>query len=126
MLDVNMVIVTNIQTELEKGNKKQTDLAEVIGVSGQAMSEIMNGTRAINAVELYKVSEYLHVPMDTLIKMPEKMMDTNVIHTLISRVKTEEARKGIRLADELSDMILFHIRVYENGKRMEQSWEGKR
>lgn len=72
MLDVNMVIVTNIQTELEKGNKKQTDLAEVIGVSGQAMSEIMNGTRAINAVELYKISEYLHVPMDTLIKMPEK------------------------------------------------------
>ena len=40
-------------------------------------------------------------------------------------VKTEEARKGIQLADELSDMILFHTRVCENGKKMEQPWEYK-
>ena len=41
------------------------------------------------------------------------------------RVKTEEARKGIQFADELSDMILFHTRVCENGKKMEQLWEDK-
>ena len=35
------------------------------------------------------------------------------------------ARKGIKLAYELSDMILFHTRVCENGKRMEQPWEDK-
>ena len=123
MLDVNMVIANNIQAELKKKNKKQTDLAKGIGVSGQTMREIMNGTRAINADELHKISEYLHVPMDSLTKMPTKPMETNVIHTLMDRVKTEEARKGIRLADELSDMILFHTRVCENGKRMEQPWE---
>jgi hypothetical protein len=44
----------------------------------------------------------------------------------MGRVKTEEARKGIQLADELSDMILFHTRVCENGKKMEQPWEDKR
>ena len=46
-------------------------------------------------------------------KMPEKPMDTSVIHSFMGRVKTEEARKGIQLADELSDMILFHNRVCE-------------
>lgn len=126
MLDVNMLIANNVQAELKKENKKQIDLAESIGVSGQTMSELMSGVRAINAAELHKISEYLHVPMDSLMRMPAKPMDTNVIHAMVSRVKTEEARKGIRLADELSDMILFHIRVCENGKRMEQPWENTR
>ena len=117
MLDLNMIIANNIQAELKKENKKQVDLAEGIGVSKQTMSKIMNGARAINAIELHKISEYLHVSMDSLMKMPEKPMDTNVIHAFMGRVKTEEARKGIRLADERSDMILFHTRVCENFNR---------
>lgn len=44
MLDVNMIIANNIQV----------DLAEGIGVSKQTMSKIMNGARAINAIELHK------------------------------------------------------------------------
>ena len=101
MLDVNMMIANNIQNQLKKENKKQIDLAEGIGVSRQTMSKIMNGARAINAIELHKISEYLHVPMETLMKMPEHPVDTNV----------------------LSVLILFHTKVYENGKRMEQPWE---
>ena len=58
-------------------------------------------------------------------KMPEKPRDMSVIHSFMGRVKTEEARKGIQLADELSDMILFHTRACENGKKMEQLWEDK-
>lgn len=49
--------------------------------------------------------------MDCLMKMPDKPMYTNVIQSLMARVKIEEARKGIQLADRLSDMILFHARV---------------
>ena len=118
MLDVNMIIANNIQVDLEKENKKQVDLAEGIGVSKQTMSKIMNGARAINAIELHKISEYLRVSMDSLMKLPEKPMGTNVMHAFMGRVKTEEARKGIQLADKLSDMILFHSRVCENGKKM--------
>lgn len=83
MLDLNMIIANNIQAELKKENKKQVDLAEEIGVSKQTMSKIMNGARAINAVELHKISEYLHVSMNSLMKMPEKPMDTNVIHAFM-------------------------------------------
>ena len=61
--------------------------------------------------------------MDCLMKMPNKPIDTNLIQSLMTRVKTEEARKGIQLADRLSDMILFHTRVQENGKKMEQPWD---
>lgn len=52
--------------------------------------------------------------------MPNKPIDTNAIQSLMARFKTKEARKGIQLADWLSDMILFHTQVLENGKRMEQ------
>lgn len=57
-------------------------------------------------------------------KMPDKPIDINVIQSLMARAKTEDARKGIQLADQLSDMILFQTRVLENGKKMEQAWDG--
>lgn len=47
----------------------------------------------------------------------------NSIRALLTRVKTEEAKEGIQLADELSDMILFHTRIKENGEKMEQPWD---
>ena len=47
----------------------------------------------------------------------------NSIRALLARAKTEEAKKGIQLADELSDIILFHTRIKENGEKMEQPWD---
>lgn len=123
MLDVNMMIANNIQEEMKKQDKRQIDLAESIGVSKQTMSKIMNGARAINAIELRKIAASLNVTMEKLVRIPDTMMDTNVIHAFMGRVKTEEARKGIALADEISDMILFHTRVYENGRKLERPWE---
>ena len=118
MLDVNMMIANNIQNQLKKANKKQIDLAEGIGVSRQTMSKIMNGARAINAIELHKISEYLHVPMETLMKMPEHPVDTNVIHAFMGRVKTPEARRGIQIADELSDMCMRTEKEWNNHGRI--------
>ena len=47
----------------------------------------------------------------------------NSIRALLVRAKTEEAKEGIQLADELSDMILFHTRIKENGEKMEEPWD---
>lgn len=123
MLDVNRIIANNIQRELEKRNLKPVDLAKEIGICKQTMNKMMDGIRTINTIELHKIAESLHVSMDCLMKMPDKPIDTNVIQSLMARAKTEEARKGIQLADQLSDMILFHTRVLENGKKMEQAWD---
>ena len=46
----------------------------------------------------------------------------NSIRALLARARTKKAREGIQLADELSDMILFHTRIKENGEKMEQPW----
>ena len=47
----------------------------------------------------------------------------NSIRALFARAKTEEAKEGIQFADELSDMILFHTKIKENGEKMEQPWD---
>lgn len=53
----------------------------------------------------------------------EENRSKNAIKSLIKRANTAEAKRGVQIANELSDMILFHTKVYENGKRMERPWE---
>ena len=48
------------------------------------------------------------------------MTSENSIRALLARARTKEARRGIRPADELSDLILFHIKVCGNSKKIEQ------
>ena len=64
-------------------------LAEGIGVSRQTMSKIMNGARAINAIELHKISEYLHVSMDSLMKMHSLL-------TILYRISIARQESGIK------------------------------
>ena len=47
----------------------------------------------------------------------------NSIHALLARARTKEAKEGIQLADELSDLILFHTKIKKNGEKMEQPWD---
>lgn len=123
MLDANMIIANNIRAELEKESKKQADLAKEIGISKKTMNKIMNGARTIDAIELRRISKCLNVTISSLLKIPERPEDTDEIKTLMTRARTKEAREGIQLADELSDMILFHTKIYENGKKMERPWD---
>ena len=117
MLDANLIIANNIRAELKKENKSQSDLAKEIGLSKKTMSKIMNGARTISAIELRKISECLGVSVGSLLKLPD------TVQSFMACVKTKEAKEGIQLADELSDMILFHARIKENGEKMGQSWD---
>ena len=123
MMDINMIIANNILDILRKQGKKQLDLADGIGVSKQTMSKMMNGGRTINAVELKKIADYLKVSMESIMQVPEVATETDVINTFMGRVETEEAKEALRIADEVSDMILFHNRVRKNGLAMMQPLE---
>ena len=123
MMDMDLVIANNIIAILKQQDKKQIDLASGIGVSKQTMSKMLNGGRAINAVELKQIADYLNVSTDLIVRIPEKTIDTDVMHTFMGRVETEEAREALRIADKVSDMILFHRRVREKGIAMMQPAE---
>lgn len=119
MIDVNMVVVNNIQKILTTKNISIIDLAYGTNISIETINKIMNGSKTINANDLHKIAEFLDVSLETLMKAQEFPTGTNAVNSFMGRVKSKEAQRGIEIADELSDMILFHTRVYENGKKME-------
>ena len=124
MLDMNLVIANNILMRLKEQHKKQVDLADGIGISKQTVSKMLNGSRAINAIELRRIAEYLGVTMDTLAKLPEVPQENNIIHAFMGRVTSEGGKNALAIADKLSDIILFHAKVRANGTQMMQPWEG--
>ena len=122
MIDMTMMIASNIQALLKKQNKKQTDLAEVLGTNKQTVNKMLNGVRMINAIELKTISAYLGVKMEELTRITPECKDTDIVHVFMGKVQSKEARNALKIADELSDMILFHRRVRENGTAMMTPW----
>ena len=105
MMDVNLMIANNILAIMKTQGKKQVELADGIGVSRATVSKMLNGSRSINAIEMKKIAEFLNSSMDA-------------IHAFMGKVETEEAREALKVADKVSDLIVFHSRVRKNGMNM--------
>ena len=61
-------IGSNISARLDQLRLSQTDLAEKIGVSKQVVNKIVQGKKAINAVELASIAAVLQCTVDELIQ----------------------------------------------------------
>lgn len=122
MADMNMIIADNIMGCLKRQNKKQTDMAAGIGTTKQTVNKMLNGSRMINAVELKRIASFLGVKMEELTRMPETLREENVVHVFMGKVASQQAKDALAAADKLSDMILFHRRVRENGTQMMEDW----
>ena len=123
MIDLNATIASNILAILKQQNKKQIDLADALQTNKQTVSKILNGTRMINAIELKQIADYLGVKMEELTKTQGNIADTDIVHAFMGKVESEQAKNALKIADALSDMILFHRRVRENGMAMMEAWE---
>lgn len=122
MVDMNMIIANNIMDSLKKQNKKQIDMADAIGTTKQTVNKMLNGSRLINAMELKKIADYLGATMDELTQLPDVVQEENVVHAFMGKVASQQAKEALIIADKLSDMILFHSRVRENGALMMEPW----
>ncbi len=123
MVDMNMMIARNVLALLKKQNKKQTDLADALGTNKQTVNKMLNGSRMINAIEFKSIAEYFGVRMEDLTRITPGYKDTDIVHAFMGKVQSEESKEALKIADELSDMILFHRKVRENGKAMMMPWE---
>lgn len=123
MVDMNMAIASNILALLKQQNKKQIDLAEALQTNKQTISKMLGGVRMINAIELKRIADFLGVKMEELTKLRENTMDTDVVHAFMGKVDSGQAKNALEIADKLSDMILFHSRVRENGAIMMEAWD---
>lgn len=119
---MNEVIADNIADLLKKRNIKQIQLAEALGTNKQTVSKMLNGSRTINAFELKQIAEFLHIKMEELTKLPKCPKDRGVVHVFMGRVESEEAKKALEIADTISDMIIFHNNIKQNGEDMQTIW----
>lgn len=62
------VIAKNIQTELERSNINQKELAERSGVSGSYISQIIHGKREPSVKMLKKISSALNCSLAELLE----------------------------------------------------------
>ena len=123
MVDMNMAIANNILALLKQQSKKQIDLAEALETNKQTISKMLSGMRMINAIELKQIAEFLGVKMEELTKLQDTAIDTDVVRAFMGKVGSAQAQNALKIADKLSDMILFHNRVRENGVEMMEAWD---
>lgn len=123
MVDMNIVIGRNINHYLTQKSRKQTELANFLGVPRQTVNKMINGARMINAAELKQIAEFCNTTMEALTTIPPNYEETDVLHVFMGQVKTEAARETIKDIDVLIDLVLFHSRVKENGEAMLEELE---
>lgn len=111
MIDMNCIIANNIRNTLKHSEKSPDVLAEHLGYSTQTVMDMLSGVRTINGSELSRIAQFCGVPLKKLTVLPEKPVETNVVYMFMERIKTDEARKGLAIADQLIDMYLFHSRA---------------
>ena len=111
MVDMNEIIANNIAIL-----SKQTDLAEV----GSKQTKL--SARTMNAGELRDIAKYLGTTVDKL-TCPADAIRGDAISRIMGKVHTDSAREALDIADKLSNMILFHKTVRENGTEMMNPWK---
>ena len=57
-----------------------------------------------------------------LTKTNDFSSNDNIIHAMMGRVDTEEAKNAIEQADEISNYILFYRDLVSAGHNMEKAW----
>lgn len=123
MLNMNEVIASNIMDNLRKSGKSQIDLAHHLGISNQAMSNMLDGSRTINAEELQEIAAFLNVSKEELVRILETTREVDVVQSFIDNGYSDSARKGLELADQLANLICFYARANENAEKMMQPWK---
>ena len=123
MVGMNAAISNNVLMLLKQNGRKQNELADALGVSKQVMSNMLSGSRMINAVELRQIAGFFHVSMEKLMEVPAERKNTDVIHAFMGEVKTSSARKSLEVADEMANLVLFYARVQDNAEELEKAWE---
>lgn len=118
MIDMNVIITENIKSEMNKQGKSIYNLSFVTGLSLKELREKLDGAKAFNAGELREVAGFLGTTTEKLVKLPENYKKLDSIAQLHEKCKSKNQHKAVDIADKLSDMILFHKKVRENGTQI--------
>lgn len=123
MLTTNEIIGQNILRILQEKNISQAELANELGWSRQKMNKILHGRRNITASDLIIIADALGVSIEGLVTEDVELENTEPITVFLGQVETAEAKAGLRHAQKIMDMIVFHQEVQENKDKLTEEWD---
>lgn len=104
---------------------KKSELADALHINKKTINKMLSGTSIINEIELRLIADYLGVNVRQLTSIDKEVNACNIIDLFNGKVDSKQANKSLEIADNLSDMILFHRKVRENGIEMMSTWNEK-
>lgn len=117
-MDMNKTVGKRISEILEQKGWTQVKLADKMNVSRQVMNNIIQGNKNVTIAEVKKIADILGVNTDDLTKPFEKEEEPEPIMAFMGEVSTKEAREGLKKAEEIMDMIVFHQQTNDSFKEM--------
>lgn len=108
MESLYVVIGNRIKGYLEQLNMSQKDFAQQINVSPQVMNKIIQGKKAINAIEIQQIAQALSITADDLIG---EVQPSTPIHDpvlfMIGKTDNEKTKEKLRFLDHVMDQMLY-------------------
>ncbi|MBR1710482.1 MAG: helix-turn-helix transcriptional regulator [Clostridia bacterium] len=123
MIGMNRTVNCSVNKLLRLNNKTERQLAEYLGIGQKDLSNMLNGVKMVNSEVLQQIADYFHVPVKRLMEASEAAEPGDVIKTIMTQVKSPVARRSLKFADELADMVIFYARVREGAEELEEVWE---
>jgi len=102
------MIGRNILDVLQDREMSQTELADKMDVSKQVVSKIINGQKAINALEMKKIAGILGIDIDKL--MESRSQDVSIDESLVmlmGKIENPEAKDTMRFLNMVIDELMF-------------------
>ena len=97
---------SNIQAILEERGLTQQSLADKLNISKQVMSKIINGSKAINVMEITTIANVLNVEVNKLLVV-NSPTDEEHSFSFMGRIKNEQTREKIEILKDVIDEILL-------------------
>ena len=99
-------IGSNISARLDQLRLSQTDLAEKIGVSKQVVNKIVQGKKAINAVELASIAVVLKCSVDELIKNAQNQTIADPFLLMMGNVSKSNTKEELNFLYHMMDEMI--------------------
>lgn len=123
MIGLNRIMNCSVNKLLRLNNKTERELAEYIGIGQKELSDMLNGGKMVNSEALQQIADYFHVPVKSLMEESEAAETGDEIKIMMTQAKSPAARRRLKFADELADMVIFYAKVREGAEELEEAWE---
>ncbi len=96
----------NILARMNQLSLSQTDLAEQIGVSKQVMNKIVQGNKAINAMELSQIAAVLNISLDDLMRVEPGKAAGDPFLLMMGSVSKSNTKEDLRFLYHMMDEMI--------------------